>query len=65
MEGSIRDLALLRLDKAEEMLGAAEKNYYNGELKTSLNAFLPDLNSRSFSAKIQLEYKLAEREPKL
>ena len=37
MEGSLKDLALLRLERAEEMLTAAKKNYGQDELKTVLN----------------------------
>ena len=37
MGGSIRDLVLLRLERAEEMLSASQINYDQGELKTSLN----------------------------
>ena len=37
MEGSIKDLARLRLERAKEMLLAAKKNFESDELKTSLN----------------------------
>ena len=37
MEGSIKDLARLRLGRAKEMLLAAKKNFESDELKTSLN----------------------------
>ena len=37
MEGSLKDLALVRLERAEEMLTAAKKNYDQDELKTALN----------------------------
>lgn len=37
MEGSLKDLAKIRLNRAEEMLTAAKKNLESDELKTSLN----------------------------
>lgn len=37
MEGSINELALYRLDRAFEMLDAAEENLKIGQYKTSLN----------------------------
>ena len=37
MEGSIKDLVSIRFDRAKEMLGAAQVNFEQGELKTSLN----------------------------
>ena len=37
MEGSVKDLARLRMQKAEEMLVAARKNLEQEEYKTSLN----------------------------
>ena len=37
MEGSVNDLAKLRMERAEEMLEAARKNLEQGEYKTSLN----------------------------
>lgn len=37
MEGSIKDLSLIRLNRAEEMLVAAKKNYLQDEFKTALN----------------------------
>ena len=37
MEGSIKDLARIRLERAEEMLTAAKKNFEQNELKTALN----------------------------
>lgn len=37
MEGSIKDLARIRLERAEEMLTAAKKNFEQDELKTALN----------------------------
>ena len=37
MEGSIKDLARIRLEHAKEMLLAAKKNFESDELKTSLN----------------------------
>ena len=33
MEGSVKDLAMLRLERAEEMLVAAKKNFELNELK--------------------------------
>ena len=42
MGGSLKDLARIRLERAEEMLTAARKNFDSDELKTSLN--------RSYSA---------------
>lgn len=37
MEGSLKDLAKIRLERAEEMLASARKNFEIDELKTSLN----------------------------
>ena len=37
MEGSLRELALYRMERAEEMLSAAEENLRLGQLRTSLN----------------------------
>ena len=37
MEGSLKDLAMIRLERAEEMLTAARKNFEVDELKTALN----------------------------
>lgn len=37
MEGSIRELSQYRLDRAKEMLVAADENLRIGQLKTSLN----------------------------
>ena len=36
MEGSLKDLAKIRLERAEEMLTAARKNFDSDELKTAL-----------------------------
>ena len=37
MEGSLKDLAKIRLERAEEMLASARKNFEIDGLKTSLN----------------------------
>ncbi|MBD5525380.1 MAG: HEPN domain-containing protein [Lachnospiraceae bacterium] len=37
MEGSLKELAGYRLERAKEMLSAAENNLKIGEYKTSLN----------------------------
>ena len=37
MEGSIKDLAIYRLERAEEMLCAAEDNLNMNQFRTSLN----------------------------
>ncbi len=37
MEGSIKELANVRLDRAKEMLISAEDNFKNDDLRTSLN----------------------------
>ena len=37
MEGSLRELAGYRMEKAKEMLSAAEGNLEIGQYKTSLN----------------------------
>ena len=37
MEGSIKELASVRLDRAKEMLVSAEENFKNDDLRTSLN----------------------------
>ena len=37
MEGSLKELALYRLERAKEMLDASEKNLQSGHLRTSLN----------------------------
>ena len=37
MEGSVRELSLYRLERANEMLEASEQNLKSGQLRTSLN----------------------------
>ena len=37
MEGSLKELALYRLERAKEMLDASEENLQSGHLRTSLN----------------------------
>ena len=37
MEGSIKDLSKIRLERAEEMLASARKNYDENDYRTALN----------------------------
>lgn len=37
MEGSIKELALYRIERAKEMITAAEENLKSSQLRTSLN----------------------------
>ena len=37
MEGSLKDVALVRIERAEEMLASAKDNFERDDLKTALN----------------------------